>query len=216
MEAIRRDRATAANGARRAVAEEPAVAAACVIYVIDDGEPEMVRKLGDGGEELRKVATAGYYVGGLGPLSRFPLSDRAAPHRCDPDGLSAAGIPPGDARAGRGTRRDRTPQAAHGKAGTVAAVFVPSQPITMLRASQCPVHRHVAAAIETRDPRRLTRMLHRHTAARQVSQRQPRLGPSPAPRSRGRASMVWVGCPIAGRSDHQNHTYGDHLRGRGR
>ena len=62
------------GGQRRAsaVAEEPAVAAACVIYVIDDGEPAMVRKLGDGGEELRKVATAGYYVGGLGPLSRFP------------------------------------------------------------------------------------------------------------------------------------------------
>jgi len=96
----------------------------------------MVRKLGDGGEELRKVATAGYYVGGLGPLSRFPLSDRAAPHRCDPDGLFTAGIPPGDARVGRATRRDRTPQAAHGKAVTVAAVFVPSQPITMLRASQ--------------------------------------------------------------------------------
>ena len=48
------------GGQRRtsAVAEEPAVAAACVIYVIDDGEPEMVRKLGDGGDELRKVATA--------------------------------------------------------------------------------------------------------------------------------------------------------------
>ena len=52
------------GGQRRAsaTAEEPAVAAACVIYVTDDGEPEMVRKLGDGGEELRKVATADYYA----------------------------------------------------------------------------------------------------------------------------------------------------------
>jgi len=65
------------------------------LYVIDDGEPEMVRKLGDGGKELRKVATADYYVGGLGTLSRFPLSDRAA--RAD---ATLMGYPPQAFRQG--------------------------------------------------------------------------------------------------------------------
>jgi putative ABC transport system ATP-binding protein len=45
-----------------------------LIYIISDGELEIVRKLAGGGEELRKVATAGDYVGELGPLFHLPRS----------------------------------------------------------------------------------------------------------------------------------------------
>lgn len=45
-----------------------------LIYVISDGELEIVRELAGGGEELLKVATAGDYFGEIGPLFHMPRS----------------------------------------------------------------------------------------------------------------------------------------------
>jgi putative ABC transport system ATP-binding protein len=45
-----------------------------LIYVVTDGELEVVRESGDGAEELVKVATPGEYVGELGPLFRMARS----------------------------------------------------------------------------------------------------------------------------------------------
>jgi putative ABC transport system ATP-binding protein len=44
------------------------------IYIVSDGELEIVRELAGGREELHKVATPGDYVGELGPLFRMPRS----------------------------------------------------------------------------------------------------------------------------------------------
>ena len=43
-----------------------------LIYVISEGEVEIVRELAGGGEELLKVATAGDYFGEIGPLFHMP------------------------------------------------------------------------------------------------------------------------------------------------
>ncbi len=45
-----------------------------LIYVVADGELEVVRQSADGAEELVKVATRGEYVGELGPLFRMARS----------------------------------------------------------------------------------------------------------------------------------------------
>jgi putative ABC transport system ATP-binding protein len=45
-----------------------------LIYVVSDGELEMVRELASGGEELLKVATAGEYFGEIGPVFHMPRS----------------------------------------------------------------------------------------------------------------------------------------------
>ncbi len=45
-----------------------------LIYVVTDGELEIVRELAGGGEELLKVATAGDYFGEIGPLFGLPRS----------------------------------------------------------------------------------------------------------------------------------------------
>ena len=45
-----------------------------LIYVVADGELEVVRESADGAEELVKVATPGEYVGELGPLFRMARS----------------------------------------------------------------------------------------------------------------------------------------------
>ena len=42
-----------------------------LIYVVDDGELEIIRESRDGGEELLKIADAGDYVGEIGPLFRM-------------------------------------------------------------------------------------------------------------------------------------------------
>jgi putative ABC transport system ATP-binding protein len=45
-----------------------------LIYVVSEGEFEVVRELSGGGEELLKVATAGDYFGEFGPLFHLPRS----------------------------------------------------------------------------------------------------------------------------------------------
>ena len=45
-----------------------------LIYVVSDGELEIIRELASGGEELLKVATAGDYFGEIGPLFHLPRS----------------------------------------------------------------------------------------------------------------------------------------------
>jgi putative ABC transport system ATP-binding protein len=45
-----------------------------LIYVVSDGELEIVREPAGGGEELLKVATPGDYLGEIGPLFRMPRS----------------------------------------------------------------------------------------------------------------------------------------------
>src|SRR5919204_1649075 len=45
-----------------------------LIYVVTDGEFEIVRELVSGGEELLKVAVAGDYFGEIGPLFHMPRS----------------------------------------------------------------------------------------------------------------------------------------------
>jgi putative ABC transport system ATP-binding protein len=45
-----------------------------LIYVVSEGELEMMRELAGGGEELLKVATRGEYFGEIGPLFHLPRS----------------------------------------------------------------------------------------------------------------------------------------------
>lgn len=45
-----------------------------LIYVVSDGELEIVRELASGGEELLKVVTPGDYFGEIGPLFQLPRS----------------------------------------------------------------------------------------------------------------------------------------------
>ena len=45
-----------------------------LIYVVSDGELEIVRELASGGEELLKLATAGEYLGEIGPVFHMPRS----------------------------------------------------------------------------------------------------------------------------------------------
>ena len=45
-----------------------------LIYVVSEGELEIVRELESGGEELLKVATAGDYFGEIGPVFHLPRS----------------------------------------------------------------------------------------------------------------------------------------------
>jgi putative ABC transport system ATP-binding protein len=45
-----------------------------LIYVISDGELEIVRELASGGEELLKLVTPGDYFGEIGPVFHLPRS----------------------------------------------------------------------------------------------------------------------------------------------
>ena len=45
-----------------------------LIYVVSDGELEIVRELASGGEELMKLATTGDYFGEIGPVFHLPRS----------------------------------------------------------------------------------------------------------------------------------------------
>jgi putative ABC transport system ATP-binding protein len=45
-----------------------------LIYVVSDGELEIIRELASGGEELLKVATKGEYFGEIGPVFHMPRS----------------------------------------------------------------------------------------------------------------------------------------------
>ncbi|MCV7298901.1 ATP-binding cassette domain-containing protein [Mycobacterium barrassiae] len=45
-----------------------------LIYVVADGELEIIRELPTGGEELQKVAKAGDYLGEIGPVFHLPRS----------------------------------------------------------------------------------------------------------------------------------------------
>lgn len=47
------------------------------MYVIEEGEVELVRERADGGEERLHVANAGDYLGELAPLLGFPRSATA-------------------------------------------------------------------------------------------------------------------------------------------
>ena len=55
-----------------------------LIYVVVDGELEVVRESADGGEQLLKIATPGEYVGEIGPLFRMA---RAATVRARTDAI---------------------------------------------------------------------------------------------------------------------------------
>ena len=48
-----------------------------LVYVVEEGELEIMRELSDGGEELLNVATPGDYFGELGPLFGLPRSATA-------------------------------------------------------------------------------------------------------------------------------------------
>ena len=50
-----------------------------LIYVVADGELEIVRELADGGEELLRVATAGDYFGEIGRCSACPVRRPCGP-----------------------------------------------------------------------------------------------------------------------------------------
>ena len=80
-----------------------------LIYVVSEGELEIVRELASGGEELLKVVTSGDYFGEIGPVFHLPrIGHGAGAHRCDGGRLHRANLP-GAARPGRGARPDRTP-----------------------------------------------------------------------------------------------------------
>ncbi len=83
-----------------------------LIYVVSEGELELVRELESGGEELLKVATAGDYFGEIGPVFHLPRSATArASHRCHGRRLHRARVPRATRRR-RGARPHRTPSAA--------------------------------------------------------------------------------------------------------
>ena len=72
-----------------------------LIYVVSEGEFEIVRELAGGGEELLRVATAGDYFGEIGTLFGLP---RSATVRARTDaeviGYTGEGVPRAP-RAGR-------------------------------------------------------------------------------------------------------------------
>ena len=80
-----------------------------LIYVVSEGELEIVRELASGGEELLKVVTSGDYFGEIGPVFHMP---RNATVRARTDatvvGYTVRSVP-GTARHRRGARPDRTP-----------------------------------------------------------------------------------------------------------
>ena len=84
-----------------------------LIYVVAEGQFEIVRELPDGSEELLSTATAGEYFGEIGPLFGLP---RSATVRAITDGtadrLHRQGVPATVGRP-RYSRSDRTPQAQH-------------------------------------------------------------------------------------------------------
>ena len=85
-----------------------------LIYVVADGELEVVRESADGAEELVKVATAGEYVGELGPLFRMARSANGArTHRSDRYRLHRRGIPQAARELRTEGRVIRTPQKRH-------------------------------------------------------------------------------------------------------
>jgi len=45
-----------------------------LIYVVSEGELEIVRELASGGEELLKAVTSGDYFGEIGPVFHMPRS----------------------------------------------------------------------------------------------------------------------------------------------
>jgi putative ABC transport system ATP-binding protein len=47
------------------------------IYVVSEGEIDLVRELASGGDELLKTATAGDYFGEMGPVFSLPRSATA-------------------------------------------------------------------------------------------------------------------------------------------
>ena len=81
-----------------------------LIYIVSEGEFEIVRELADGGEELLRVATAGDYFGEIGTLFGLP---RSATVRARTDavviGYTGQGIPRAARACGR-ARRDRGPR----------------------------------------------------------------------------------------------------------
>jgi len=82
-----------------------------LIYVVSEGDIEMIRELPAGGEELLKVAMVGDYFGEIAPLPHAASGDRAGAHRCDGRRLHRGRIP-GAARCRRGARPHRAPPAA--------------------------------------------------------------------------------------------------------
>ena len=85
------------------------------IYVVSEGEVEIVRELAGGGEELLWVAEPGDYFGELGPLFHMP---RSATARARTDatvvGYTVADVP-GTPRRRRNPRPDPAPAAGHGR-----------------------------------------------------------------------------------------------------
>jgi putative ABC transport system ATP-binding protein len=80
-----------------------------LIYIVSEGELEIIRELASGGEELLKVVSAGDYFGEIGPVFHMP---RNATVRARTDatvvGYTVAGLP-GAPRRWRRSRLDRTP-----------------------------------------------------------------------------------------------------------
>jgi putative ABC transport system ATP-binding protein len=75
-----------------------------LIYVVSDGEFEIVRELPAGGEETLRVATAGDYFGEFGPLFHVP---RSATVRARTDGtVIAYTVAAFRERLGAGAARD--------------------------------------------------------------------------------------------------------------
>ena len=65
-----------------------------LIYVVSEGEVEIVHELADGGEELLKVVGPGDYFGEIGrAVSSAAFGDGACPHRRDGHRLHGAGVP---------------------------------------------------------------------------------------------------------------------------
>ena len=80
------------------------------IYVVSEGEIELIRELAGGGEELLKVAAARRLLRRDRPaVPSATVGDRAGAHRCDGHRLHRAAVP-GTARRRRGSRHHRTPR----------------------------------------------------------------------------------------------------------
>ena len=84
-----------------------------LIYVVSEGELDIVRELAGGGEELVRVATAGDYFGEIGTLFGLPRSATVRA-RTDAvvDRLHGESLPRAP-RTGRGARCDRGSRARH-------------------------------------------------------------------------------------------------------